>query len=128
MATVHEALEQFEAKACTARARYRKAVEEGTSLREARRAHDQARQQAFVDLVAQVKDRQAELGGLLDESTWTSLADANAAPDHRDELDDGHALTRDPGTRIRLGRLWDLGGEQSVSSSANAMNDLIRRG
>jgi hypothetical protein len=131
MPTVTEALASFEAKASAARARYHKAAGEGASPREARRAHDQARQQAFIDLVAQVRDRQAELTTLLDESGWTSLEDSQRAPSYQDELEDGHALARDPGTRVRLGKLWDVGAgpQEQVSRSSNAaMNDLIRRG
>lgn len=153
MPTIAEILKQFDQRAGAARARYWKAIREGTTAREARRVHDETRQQAFVDLVAEVQRRQGELTTLLDESTWTSLADSQAAPGYRDELEDGHALIRDFGTRVRLGTLWDLaGGPQpsgerppasrsavgSVDAAAGQqqprqakgfdMNDLIRGG
>jgi hypothetical protein len=66
MPTVTEALAAFEQKASAARARYHRAVQQGTSPREAQRVHDEARQRAFNDLVAQVQDRQRELTTLLD--------------------------------------------------------------
>jgi hypothetical protein len=154
MPSVREALVSFEQKASAARARYWKALREGTSPKEARRVHDQARQQGFIDLLAALRKRQAELAGYLDESRWTSDADAQAAPGYREELEDAHTITRSFGARIRLGRLWDLGAERqqpsaqrpaasrpaegSVDAAAGGqqlrpergfdMNDLIRRG
>jgi hypothetical protein len=133
MPTVPEALASFERKASTARARYWKAIREGTTAREACRVHDETRMRAFNDLVQQVKDRQRELSTLLDEDNWTSLGDANAAPGHRAELEDGHVLTHGFGARVKLGRLWDVDAgpeaESSTRRSSNAaMNDLIRGG
>jgi hypothetical protein len=132
MPTVSEALASFEHKASAARARYHRAIGEGTSPKAAHRAHDQARQQAFIDLVAQVRDRQTELAGYLDESRWTSLEDSQHAPGYQAELEDAHGLTHGFGARIKLGKLWDLspGSQQQPAQrdSHAAMNDLIRRG
>ena len=88
-------------------------------------------EQAFIDLMGQVRERQAELAGLLDESQWRSLEDANAAPGYRAELEDGYALTRDFGARVKLGkRDVDTGpGAPPTGRTSNAaMNALIRRG
>ena len=131
MTTVHEALEQFEQKAAAARTRYWRAIREGGTAKEAGRGHDPVRQQAFIDLMGQVRERQAELAGLLDESQWRSLRTPTPLPATGPSWRTAtpSPATSVPGSSWANWGTWTLGRGRPTGRTSNAaMNALIRRG